>query len=229
MAPFDEPIAALDAASLRNLGVCGCHTCLCPGTILEDQGSGADGTAITGRLPDVVDCGTAWSEQAGSLQIQGGKIECQTTGLNRCVIDGLVPGTAANPVLVEADFVFGSVTAPENSSIAIVFRWQDSSNFWLANVTNGVGDATRNHVELIEVNGGSAFVRANNTSGTFNYSTTYPGSLTLDGDVMTFVINSITITWTSSFLNDKTNYGMHIFQNVPSTKHRFDNFKVSCA
>lgn len=172
-------------------------------TVLSDDFSDANGTDLHGKALDV---GGTWTVQNGAMDVQGGLANnASGLGASYATADA---GTGDGQIECVVNGVAGSF-------VAILFRWADASNYWLARA-----DIDGDLYELVEVNGGAATVR-DSEAHTFNDATNYRLVVTLSGTSITCSVpGAPDLTFTSSFNETETEHGLY----SGATGDTFNNF-----
>lgn len=101
--------------------------------LVRDSFAGADGTAITARLPEVGARGWQYKVGAANLVVGGGRLRCEATTERIATI--AVPSTANYHV--DGDFYTTSLLAADEGGV--VGRFLDLSNYYLAHYRSAAG------------------------------------------------------------------------------------------
>lgn len=195
-------------------------------TLILDQFTGANGTALTAHLISPTNQpGTAWVGLGTSVfSLNASNQVVFTSG-------GVSGGIAAINVNVKVTDC--TVTCTEQITnntfwVGLCGRVQDSTNFWyclLYHDTTPSNDA----YSLYENNAGVSTQRGNlSLSGQLALSTNYTLTLSFKGNTVSGTFNgSLAWTFVSSSFNTRTNFGITIASAASAGMGIYDNFTVT--
>jgi hypothetical protein len=174
-------------------------------TLLQDHFTDADNTNLTAHAMDV---GPGWTAQAGTFTVIGNVAHC-TVANSEYVADA---GQA--DVTLTCTINMGSGA----SEAAVIFREQDSNNFWAVSAYAGDGNFYLYH----KVSGSLGAV----TSGTGGVisGTPFVLSVVLSGSSFIIKKDGVTvINWTDATFQTATKFGLRLWSGTAST---WDDFSV---
>lgn len=182
-------------------------------TLIHDEFTAANGTAISGRTPSPVNLpGNTWAILGtGTWTIQSNRASKTAGGGHNLA----VVNAADADVTITCDVAVANA-AGERHGVSL--RASDVNNFWALTWRN------TNVVEIIERNGGTVTVRAS-AALTLTPGSTYEFKLVANGATLTGYIDGVQyVTYGSATLNQtNTNHGIYAGTTAQPT---WDNFKV---
>lgn len=183
--------------------------------LVSDTFTGADGTAISSRPPDLDRTFSGWQRQtevAGSqLQITSNRCDCNFT-TTRAEMCYLLSGRADVTILANM-----LCATHASNSINLVGRRRDANNSWHVMLTSaGV-------LALYEKTGGSYLLRAQ--AGGLTPGQVYPVRYILQGEKHTVRVNAVSVTYSSANGASATQHGMRIYKATADPTH-LDDFKL---
>lgn len=188
-----------------------------PGALLiGDSFTAADGTAIAGRTPDIINQpGNVWLAETGLADIRSNRATMQTSAA-RYIIDSGVQNC-----ILQFSFTIGQTSGANNFVQAIV-RYANASNF-LA-ITAGL--VTSSFWGIQEKISDTTLTRAS-AAYTFANNTTYILSVTINGANVSATINGGTAIAYASVVAAGTKQGFVIAESDTITnKSSIDDYQV---
>lgn len=192
--------------------------------VIYDSFTGANGTTITSRSPDICPPGSSWNNANFTILDNHATLETEDRQLT--VIERGVSDCIINVDINWSWSIVNAGTTPVYYS-GIVFRYTDASNYWLAGF-NDRSDVTG--FRIFKIEGGASTAVTNGVAGAIN-GTVYPLSVTLNGnDISVLFNNTAQLTTSSAFNNTATKHGIRLgYRNLspaPGTVTHADNFEV---
>ncbi len=175
-------------------------------TLLSDTFTGTDGTNLTAHTMNV---GPGWTVSTGTIQIYSN----QANGKNgTTAVSSIYVSDAGNAnVVISMDCIIPAAFN-QDYSVGIIFRWQDSSNYWEA-VSEQDGDGIY-YLALYDVTAGVATQHGTNQSTGVINNTITPMTVTLSGTSIALAMASATINFTSSLFQTRTKHGLYQYYQV---------------
>lgn len=190
-------------------------------TIFQDTFTDDDSTNLTSHTPDVDNGDTTWSDSGGpDYVINSNATETQFSGVIVATID-----LSAADFVTTIDVYLGETAIAGDQLVraGFVFRYSDSSNYWLASIVNEQAGAT--DVEIWKYESASwSLVTSSNAS--IARETMYTMTITTDGTSIEVTANSVTVSTTNSFNQSATNIGLFSNHNDNSSPTIHDNLLV---
>lgn len=168
-----------------------------PATLLWDTFTEASGVPqLTAHTPDINPGGNAWLNVTGRLVI--------VATIDKVVVDSPGVGTAIDIEASDVTMTCEVTVANGNTNPhGLIYRVQDSNNYWFAGYRGNSSQATR----IDEINAGVRTTRSS-TSETLADGT-YTFKVVLSGNDMTFYVDDVQkASYSSSFLATATIFGM---------------------
>jgi len=177
------------------------------GPLVYDTFTGANGTNINGRTPDIAPPGSVWSVINAAYAIQSNRA-VNTGGPARAIIDSTISDGTLTVIVNSA--------ANASRHYGFLYRSTDNTNWWGAIARNG-------RAGIIEVTGGANW-RA--TDDTYTFPTgTHTMTLVLDGANMSYAIDGSTkASYSSAVRQTVANHGM--YADTGTTTEYLDDFTV---
>jgi hypothetical protein len=177
--------------------------------IIEDTFTG-DPIALASHTPDIDIVGDGWSITGGTWTVTGGQLT-PPGGTEEAFIE-----TNETDPTITCDLIPANLTEP-----GIVFRYTDANNFWELSLNEG-----NNELRIYKNDGGVRTEEASVATAALVGGTTYPTTLTVDGNDVTGTVDDgtsvKTVTNTDSFNNTETLHGVKSATNAS----RYDDFVV---
>jgi hypothetical protein len=180
-------------------------------------------TLLSAHTPDVHPGGSAWAQVSGQFSIQGNTLQ-NTSGTSTGSTVYWIDSGRADMTLT-ASLTTGTVNtgAGIGTQFDLVFRFQDSSNYWLLQSVSG---SSGNQFNLIKQVAG-VFTTVSTTSFTPASSTGYALKVVCSGSSITATVNGgHTLTASDSALSTKTGVGIFDVIGTGGTGTTWTQFEV---
>lgn len=193
--------------------------------LIYDTFAAANGTLLTAHTPDITTGGAGWEATFANyglpeaLNIQSNKAANNT---NAVTVGGSVIETGKADVTITATIT--TVASAESGGNGIVFRYQDTQNYWTAELLTGAGGGNKLRIGKVESN---EFAAVTTVAATVAQNTDYEMTITLSGNNITVAAAGTTATATSSKFATATKHGILSVSANSSTYSKVDNFRVS--
>jgi len=173
-----------------------------------DNFTDSDSTGLNSHTPDTDTVGSGWIDAtalSGNGTIQGNQLQLGVD--NR----GHVIDSGQSDCDIDVDWILSA----GNDRNSVIFRWQDTSNYWLCNFREPNSD-----IQIVE----NITVRA---SSSYTWSgSSYAINVNLNGTGIDCSVDGVSqVTYTSSSYQTETHHG--IFRNSGANGTRLDNFQIA--
>jgi hypothetical protein len=167
-----------------------------------DTFTGANGTLITARAPDIDVVGSGWVGEAGTITIQSNRAQ-GAPGLSRYYAN---VGNADTTISMD-------IVSDTGGGGGFFIRYQNATNHWICRLIASTG-----RIQIFDLFAGTLTLRAETA-----VVIAYPAILTVITSAATITItyNSLSASYSSTFLQTETRHGLRINNAI------VDNFKVT--